>query len=199
MRERLRRSERRDRVFQVVLDTAAAAGLVGRRMVLDSTPLYDAVATMDTITLVRSAMRGLLAVAGEELETQLRAVCGSGDDHASSATPQIDWEEWLPVQPTEGAEATRSSGSQAYEVAYPAVSAVMEVWPSGSVFKVGRMGMRKAALSALAHQRFGADFHPGALPDPWSSTENALEAAVVAAMDACTPRDRPGAPRCRCG
>src|SRR5487761_1871663 len=134
MRERLRRSERRDRVFQVVLDTAAAAGLVGRRRVLDSTPLYDAVATMDTITLVRSAMRGLLAVAGEELETQLRAVCGSGDDHASSATPQIDWEEWLPVQPTEGAEATRSSGSQAYEVAYPAVSAVMELWPSGSVF-----------------------------------------------------------------
>ena len=38
-----------------------AAGLVGRRRVLDSTPLYDAVATMDTITLIRSAVRGLLA------------------------------------------------------------------------------------------------------------------------------------------
>ena len=39
MRERLRRSERRDRVFEVALNTAAAAGLVGRRRVLDSTPL----------------------------------------------------------------------------------------------------------------------------------------------------------------
>ncbi|HEX7266021.1 MAG TPA: hypothetical protein VF256_01195, partial [Streptosporangiaceae bacterium] len=38
------------------------AGLVGRRRVLDSTPLYDAVATMDTVTLIRSALRGLLKV-----------------------------------------------------------------------------------------------------------------------------------------
>ena len=35
----------------------------GVRRVLDSTPLYDAVATMDTVTLVRSAIRGLLRVA----------------------------------------------------------------------------------------------------------------------------------------
>ncbi|HEX2809432.1 MAG TPA: hypothetical protein VHN80_24995, partial [Kineosporiaceae bacterium] len=42
---------------------AAAAGLVGAKRVLDSTPLYDAVATMDTITLIRSAIRGLLRVA----------------------------------------------------------------------------------------------------------------------------------------
>lgn len=42
---------------------ARRAGLVGRRRVLDSTPLYDAVATVDTVTLIRSAIRGLLAVA----------------------------------------------------------------------------------------------------------------------------------------
>ena len=35
-------------------------GWSGGRRVLDSTPLYDAVATMDTVTLVRSAIRGLL-------------------------------------------------------------------------------------------------------------------------------------------
>ena len=64
MRERLRRSERPDRVFEVALTAAREAGLVGRRRVLDSTPLYDAVATMDTITLIRSAIRGLLSVAG---------------------------------------------------------------------------------------------------------------------------------------
>ena len=53
MRARLARSARPDRIFEVTLDAARAAGLVGRRRVLDSTPLYDAVATMDTVTLVR--------------------------------------------------------------------------------------------------------------------------------------------------
>jgi hypothetical protein len=44
MRERLRRSKRPDRVFEVTLSTAAAARVMGRRRVLDSTPLYDAAA-----------------------------------------------------------------------------------------------------------------------------------------------------------
>ena len=51
---------------------AKEAGLVGRRRALDSTPLYDAVATMDTVTLIRSAIRGLLKVADDELEAELR-------------------------------------------------------------------------------------------------------------------------------
>ena len=67
MRERLRRSDRPDRIFEVALAAAGQAGLLGRRRVLDSTPLYDAVATMDTVTLIRSAIRGLLRVAGAEL------------------------------------------------------------------------------------------------------------------------------------
>jgi hypothetical protein len=93
MRERLRRSNRPDRVFEVTLGAAAAAGVVGRRRrVLDSTPLYDAVATMDTVTLIRSALRGLLAVAGP-LEAGLRAACTSGDEYADAAKPQIDWED----------------------------------------------------------------------------------------------------------
>jgi Transposase domain (DUF772) len=50
MRARLARSARPDRIFEVTLDAARAAGLAGRRRVLDSTPLYDAVATMDTVT-----------------------------------------------------------------------------------------------------------------------------------------------------
>ena len=61
MRERLRRPDRPNRVFEVGLAAARAAGLVGRRRVLDSTPLYDAVATMDTVTLIRSAVRGPLS------------------------------------------------------------------------------------------------------------------------------------------
>ncbi|HEY6424205.1 MAG TPA: IS1182 family transposase [Pseudonocardiaceae bacterium] len=93
MRERLRRSGRPDRVFEVALDAARGAGLVGRRRVLDSTPLYDAVATMDTVTLIRSALRGLLAVVDAEVEVELRAVLHSGDEYVSAGKPQIDWDD----------------------------------------------------------------------------------------------------------
>src|SRR6266487_5102059 len=84
MRSRLARSDRPNRVFEAVLEVARQARLVGRRRVLDSTPLYDAVATMDTVTLIRSAIRGLLRVAGSGLAAELRAVIGSGDDYAST-------------------------------------------------------------------------------------------------------------------
>jgi hypothetical protein len=96
MRERLRRSQCPDRIFEVGLAAAHEAGLVGRRRVLDSTPLYDAVATMDTVTLIRSALRGLLGAAGgadADLAAQLRAALGSGDDYASAGKPQIDWDD----------------------------------------------------------------------------------------------------------
>jgi hypothetical protein len=93
MRERLRRSQRPDRIFEVALAAARQAGLLGRRRVLDSTPLYDAVATMDTITLIRSAVRGLLTAAGRSLATELRAVMTSGDDYTSTAKPVVDWDD----------------------------------------------------------------------------------------------------------
>jgi hypothetical protein len=93
MRERLRRSERPDRIFEVALAAARQAGLLGRRRVLDSTPLYDAVATMDTITLIRSAVRGLLTAAGRGLAAELRAVLTSGDDYTSTTKPVVDWDD----------------------------------------------------------------------------------------------------------
>jgi Transposase DDE domain/Transposase domain (DUF772) len=93
MRERLRRSDRPDRIFQVALAAAGEAGLLGRRRVLDSTPLYDAVATMDTVTLIRSAIRGLLKTAGPGLSEPLRAVLSAGDDYTSSAKPAVDWDD----------------------------------------------------------------------------------------------------------
>ena len=93
MRERLRGSKRPDRVFEIALEAAKQAGLVGKKRVLDSTPLYDAVATMDTITLIRSAIRSLLKVADGVLEAELRAALRSGDDYASSAKPEIDWDD----------------------------------------------------------------------------------------------------------
>jgi len=93
MRERLRRSDRPDRIFEVALAAAGEAGLLGRRRVLDSTPLYDAVATMDTVTLIRSAVRGLLKAAGCDLLVSLRAALTAGDDYASAAKPAVDWDD----------------------------------------------------------------------------------------------------------
>ena len=93
MRERLRVWQHPERVFEVALEAARAAGLLGRRRVLDSTPLYDAVATMDTITLIRSAVRTLLAVAEADLARRLRAAISSGDDYTSPGKPVIDWDD----------------------------------------------------------------------------------------------------------
>jgi IS5 family transposase len=52
--------------------------------------LYDAVATMDTVTLVRSAIRGLLAAA-DEREAALRAHLRRDDDYASAGKPACDY------------------------------------------------------------------------------------------------------------
>jgi hypothetical protein len=93
MRARLAASERPRRIFEVSLDAARRAGLVGARRVLDSAPLYDAVATMDTVTLVRSAIRQLLDVVGSKLEAELRAVLARDDDYASGGKPTCDWDD----------------------------------------------------------------------------------------------------------
>ena len=92
MRARLARSERPRRIFERTLEVARSAGLVGARRVLDSTPLYDAVATMDTVTLVRSAIRGVLTVAGER-EEPLRAHLRRDDDYRTSGKPAADYDD----------------------------------------------------------------------------------------------------------
>jgi Transposase DDE domain/Transposase domain (DUF772) len=93
MRARLARSEKPARIFDAALDAARQAGLVGRRRVLDSTPLYDAVATMDTVTLVRSAIRGLLRAAGGELAAELRGVLARDDGYAAAGKPACEWDD----------------------------------------------------------------------------------------------------------
>jgi hypothetical protein len=92
MRARLASSARPNRIFEVVLEVGRQAGLVGRRRVLDSSPIYDAVATMDTVTLVRSAIRGVLAAAGT-LDPTLRRRLRRDDDYASAGKPVCDYED----------------------------------------------------------------------------------------------------------
>ncbi len=93
MRARLARSDRPRRIFEVSLDAARRAGIMSAKRVLDSTPLYDAVATQDTVTLIRSAIRRLLAVADSELEAELRVVLVRDDGYRSAGKPVCDWDD----------------------------------------------------------------------------------------------------------
>jgi hypothetical protein len=58
--------------------------------VLDSTALYDAVATQDTVTMIPSAIRALLAVADEALSADLGAALKRDDDYGSGGKPSCD-------------------------------------------------------------------------------------------------------------
>lgn len=93
MRARLRRSERPNRIFETALEVAREAGLIGRKRVLDSTALYDAVATQDTVTLIRSAIRALLRVVDEALGVELRSCCKRDDDYIAPGKPSCDWDD----------------------------------------------------------------------------------------------------------
>ena len=93
MRARLRDSGDPDRIFRITTELAASAGLLGVRRVLDSAPLYDAVATQDTVTLIRGAIRGLLRACPSGLEAELRALFQRDDDYSSLGKPVCDWDD----------------------------------------------------------------------------------------------------------
>lgn len=93
MRARLRRSQRPNRIFEVVLQMAKDAGLVGRKRVLDSTALYDAVATQDTVTMIRHSIRALLQVADLDLQRAVRAQLRRDDDYRNAGKPVCDWDD----------------------------------------------------------------------------------------------------------
>ena len=97
MRNRLRGSTRPRRLFDDVNTTARAVGLLrGRRRVLDSTPLFDAVATQDTVIQLRAAIRTVLAVADRvdpALACVVRAALTRDDDYAGVGKPPCDWDD----------------------------------------------------------------------------------------------------------
>jgi len=93
MRARLRASAAPDRIFQAVLDVAKQANLVGKKRIVDSTALYDAVATQDTVTLVRSAIVGVLRIVHPETAAALRALCKRDDAYDKSGKPSCAWDD----------------------------------------------------------------------------------------------------------
>jgi hypothetical protein len=63
------------------------------RRVLDSAPLLDAVATQDTVTLVRSAIRGLLRACPSPLAARVRQGLQRADDYRAAGKPACDWDD----------------------------------------------------------------------------------------------------------
>jgi hypothetical protein len=93
LRARLRASADPDRIFRVTCELARQVGLVGVRRVLDSAPLLDAVATQDTVTLVRSAIRGLLRACPSPLAARVRQGLQRADDYRAAGKPACDWDD----------------------------------------------------------------------------------------------------------
>jgi hypothetical protein len=96
-RSRLRSSPRPRRFLEDTKVAAREAGvLANRARVLDSTPVYDSVATQDTVTQLRAAIRKVLMVLDNTdpaLATRVRAVLERDDDYASAGKPPCDWDD----------------------------------------------------------------------------------------------------------
>jgi hypothetical protein len=94
-RNRLRGSDRPKRFLEDTRVVAREAGVMRDRVrVLDSTPIYDAVSTQDTVTQLRAAIRKVLAaLAGTELGVRARGVLVRDDDYAGPGKPPCDWDD----------------------------------------------------------------------------------------------------------
>ena len=102
MRARLAASARPRRIFDAVLGAARSAGALSQRRVLDSVPIYDAVATQDTVTMLHSAIRAVLAAAGDAPAADAAAgvwSCAAITPWGASrcvtgTTPRLVWRWW---------------------------------------------------------------------------------------------------------
>src|SRR4051812_26086193 len=93
-RNRLRASDRPRRFLEDTRVVARqAGGIKDRARGLDSTPIYDAVATQDTVTQLRAAIRKLLRALPAGLAERARAVLSRDDDYASAGKPPCDWDD----------------------------------------------------------------------------------------------------------
>ena len=86
-RRRLRLSARPERIFEAVREVAAECGALARstRRALDSTVLYDAVTTQDTVTMIASQIRRVRKLAPRAGAVEL------AHDYDGRAKPSCDW------------------------------------------------------------------------------------------------------------
>jgi IS5 family transposase len=89
-RNRLRASDRPERIFDAVRDVVAATGVLGgkTRRALDSTLLDDAVATQDTVTQLVSAIRRVRRAVPAAAEAAV-----SAHDYEAAGKPACAWDD----------------------------------------------------------------------------------------------------------
>lgn len=89
-RNRLRASERPDRIFEVVRQVVADTGVLGRstKRALDSTVLDDAVATQDTVTQLVGQIRRVRRRIPVAAEVEV-----TGHDYTRPGKPDCDWQD----------------------------------------------------------------------------------------------------------
>jgi hypothetical protein len=93
-RNRLRASGRPKRFLEDTKVVARQAGVLGHRArVLDSTAIYDAVATQDTVTQLRAAIRKLLRSLVGPAAARVREALRRDDDYATAGKPPCDWDD----------------------------------------------------------------------------------------------------------
>ena len=93
-RNRLRASDRPDRVFDAVREVVAATGAISgsQRRVLDSTVLDDAVARQSTVKMLRVQMRKLRRLVPQLGEVWVR------EHNLDPAGPEVDWDDPADVE-----------------------------------------------------------------------------------------------------
>jgi hypothetical protein len=103
--------------------------------VLDSAPLVDAVATQDTVTLLRGAIRGLLVACPAELATAVPAVLTRDDDYLAAGKPVCDWDDPHAREQLVDAlfrDGYRALGALRGRRLGPEVAQAAECWPPSS-------------------------------------------------------------------
>ena len=88
-RQRLRTSGRPERIFDAVREVAAECGALSNKTMraLDSTVLFDAVATQDTVTMISAQIRRVRRLAPTAAGLVL------GHDYDARARPVCDWDD----------------------------------------------------------------------------------------------------------
>ena len=134
-RQRLRASEHPERIFDAVREVAAECGALskGTRRALDSTVLYDAVATQDTVTMIgaqirrvrKLAPRAAALVLAHDYDSRAKPVCDWGDpDERGWLIDELVTDAWAVLDALEGSEL---SDEQARAAALLAVVAGQDV------------------------------------------------------------------------
>lgn len=161
-RNKLRRSERPERIFEAVREVVKESGvLAGRtRRALDSTVLDDAVQRQDTVTLLVSAIRRVRKLIPELTDVWVR------DDNLEGGRPPCDWDDH-----DDRERLISELVDDAYELVWAAEDRHLE------------LAETQAEALALLALVAGQDVEPGEGPGKWKIARGTAKDRIVSVVD----------------